>query len=43
MEFGCIWKLTISISNCRIIVFIEPIALYMTKDLHKNKDNEHGQ
>ena len=25
--------------NGRIIVFIEPIALYMTKDLHKNKDN----
>ena len=26
--------------NGRIIVFIEPIALYMTKDLHKNKDNK---
>ena len=25
--------------NGRIIVFIEPIALYMSKDLHKNKDN----
>jgi len=25
--------------NGRIIVFIEPIALYMTKDLHKSKDN----
>ena len=26
--------------NGRIIVFIEPIALYMVKDLHKNKDNK---
>jgi 2-oxoisovalerate dehydrogenase E1 component len=26
--------------NGRIIVFIEPIALYMTKDLHEDKDNK---
>lgn len=24
----------------RVVVFLEPIALYMTKDLHKPKDNE---
>ena len=26
--------------NGRVIVFVEPIALYMTKDLHKPKDGE---
>ena len=26
--------------NGRIVVFIEPIALYMTKDLHESKDNK---
>ena len=26
--------------NGRIVVFIEPIALYMTKDLHEAKDNK---
>ena len=26
--------------NGRVVVFIEPIALYMIRDLHKNKDSE---
>ena len=29
-----------SYKNGRIVVFIEPIALYMVKDLHKSKDNK---